>query len=311
MNRSRQDGIHADYIANDDEEQAVNTAAPTIFIASPRADTYREYVKQKKALQFCFPVWEMSELERCRIICYPEVSKQALQARYEIYGGVARILFGQHIFKPNQLVSMVQMDGALSNSEAVNAIRVVREPTAIHKESHTLIHCNSGEQDGIPYQFVDACLASKYVGMQLWKNYHKEMAVKLQEFLGGSDSELSRRLFEIYMHLILQGGNISLKCRNLKTGCDEPDFMLTSAFKESRSLKNNELPSEFEEGIYYEGCNNLPCIDAVIPGVGIIQATICANHPLKVLRLFDKFVRYLRSKFRITSILQRVETKKI
>jgi hypothetical protein len=87
--------------------------------------------------------------------------------------------------------------------------------------------------------------------------------------------------------------------------------MLTSAFKESRSLKNNELPSEFEEGIYYEGCNNLPCIDAVIPGVGIIQATICANHPLKVLRLFDKFVRYLRSKFRITSILQRVETKKI
>jgi hypothetical protein len=222
----------------------------------------------------------MVELEKCRAKCYPDVSQQALEARYDIYGGVARTIFGQYILDPNVLVDMEAMDGALSNTEAVNGIKVVSETTAIHKESHTLIHCVSGKARGLGYQFVDVALASKYVGEELWKRYHNEMATKLREFLGGSDNQLSRGLFETYMHLTLQRGNVSLPCRNLKTGKIEENFELKSALKESRNLKNGELPSNFEEDVYYEGIDNFPSLDGLIAGVGMMQATVSDRHPI-------------------------------
>jgi hypothetical protein len=288
------------YVVDGMSAHPIHTPAPTLFIASPPTDSYGDYVKQNKALQFCFPIWTIDELEKCRTVCYPEVSKKALESRYEIYGGIARTIFGQFILEPNQLVSMIQMEGALSNFEAVKGIRVVREPTAIHKESHTLIHCNAGYQDGIPYQFLYATLASKYVGRELWRRYHKEMATKLQEFLGGSDSELSRRLFEIYMHLTLQNGNVSLRCRNLKTGEEEPNFELIQALKESKRSKSSELPIKFEEGVYYEGCDNLPSMDAVIPGVGIMQATVGENHPIKGVQTLERVCTIFKKNFKHT-----------
>jgi hypothetical protein len=158
-----------------------------------------------------------------------------------------------------------------------------------------LIHCVPGEALGLGYQFVDVAIASNYVGEELWKRYHNEMAIKLRELLGGSDNQLSRNLFETYMHLTLRRGSVSLRCRNLNTGKNEQNFELKSALKESRNLKNGELPSKFEEGVYYESIDNFPSLDGLIAGVGLMQATVSDNHPImgvqtlqQVCKIFNK-----------------------
>jgi hypothetical protein len=195
--------------------------------------------------------------------------------------GVARIIFNQNIPEGSMLVDMTVMNKALLSSKAVEGIKIVNSPTDLHKESHTLLHCFSGKFQGLEYQFLYSGIASNYVGQVLWKKYHNEMAILLQENLGASGSDLSFRLFETYMHLTLQGGNVSLPCRNLSTGKEMPNFELKSSLEGPRALKKGHIPDEFEQGVYYEGCDNFPAIDAVIPGFGLMQATIGETHPIK------------------------------
>ena len=54
------------------------------------------------------------------------------------------------------------------------------------------------------------------------------------------------------MHLTLQGGHVSLRCRNLMTDYKELNFEVISPSKKLRSLQSSEFPSEFEGGTYYE-----------------------------------------------------------
>ncbi|KAK5671560.1 squalene synthetase-like protein [Batrachochytrium dendrobatidis] len=44
-----------------------------LFMSSPRSEGYKEFVKQKMARQWDFPVWTLDELQACRRHCYPDV----------------------------------------------------------------------------------------------------------------------------------------------------------------------------------------------------------------------------------------------
>jgi hypothetical protein len=61
-----------------------------LFISSPRSKHYKEFVKQKKAIQWFFPTWTEQELLDCREKCYNNLSLDYLKEQYRIYGGVAR-----------------------------------------------------------------------------------------------------------------------------------------------------------------------------------------------------------------------------
>jgi hypothetical protein len=273
----------------DGHSKPITATVPTIYIAPPYTDSYRKYLKNGKAVEFCFPIWTMDELKKCRAKVYPTISQQAVEARYDIYGGIARIIFDENNSDPD----MSMMDKALNDFEAVRGIRRVTKTNSIYEESHTLVHCVPGEARGLRYQFLHSVIGSSYIGKELWKRCHYDMAIKLEGFLSLPENEVSRHLFESYMHLVLQDSNVSLQCHNLSTGKDEPNFVLKSMLKGPRSFKENELPIEFKEGVYYKGCNNFPSMDAVIPGVGIMQATIAERHPIMGVQTLQKVCKIL------------------
>ena len=93
----------------------IPTSVLTLFIASPRAASYRKYVDHHMPMKFCFPIWTTDELEKCRVLCYPSFSPETLQARYEVYGGIARYIFDLSYSGQNQLVNMDKLEDVLSN----------------------------------------------------------------------------------------------------------------------------------------------------------------------------------------------------
>ena len=65
----------------------------TLFISSPRSQQYKEFVKQKMAKEWYFPVWTLAELQACHLICYPDLPIEMLQERHRVCGGIARFVF--------------------------------------------------------------------------------------------------------------------------------------------------------------------------------------------------------------------------
>jgi hypothetical protein len=110
---------------------------------------------------------------------------EMLQEKHSIYGGVARF----------------NMESALKDVNAVRGVKYVGETTLIFPSSHLLLQIMVGDDEyGNPNQFNDLDVASKYVGEQLWIMHSAQMIANLQQMFGGSPSEISRHLFEIYGH---------------------------------------------------------------------------------------------------------------
>ena len=64
------------------------------------------------------------------------------------------------------------MAHALGDHFAVEALNEAGFRSRTFLSSHTLLHMIVGEDDdGKPYQFLHLCLASNYVGEQLWDRY--------------------------------------------------------------------------------------------------------------------------------------------
>ena len=97
----------------------------------PRSVHYKEFVKQRKAVKWYFPVWTFDELEKCQNYCYPDLSIDTLKKCHLLYGGVARFIFD---------IRSDAMEEALADVDAVKGVRNIGIPTSIFATSHTLLH---------------------------------------------------------------------------------------------------------------------------------------------------------------------------
>jgi hypothetical protein len=198
------------YIIDGRTSETLDSSCVELFISSPCSKEYKEFVKQKKAKKWFFPVWTFAELQTCWRHCYPDLSMEMLQERHRIYGGVARFVFHEDYSIPVTR----EMDSALSDVDAVRGVKYVGETTKIFKSSHILLQIMVGnDENGNPYQFTDLDVASEYVGEQLWIRHSAQMITNLQQTFRGSPSEISRHLFEIYGHRVFSVGGRTLKCR--------------------------------------------------------------------------------------------------
>ena len=77
----------------DGQTTPMSSSCIALFISSPRSQQYKEFVKQKMAKQWYFPVWTLEELQSCQSQCYSDLSIEILKERYRVYGGVARLVF--------------------------------------------------------------------------------------------------------------------------------------------------------------------------------------------------------------------------
>jgi hypothetical protein len=227
-------------------------------------------VKQKRAKEWYFPVWTLDELQACQRHCYPNLSIKTLQERHRIYGGVARFVFQEDL--PNI------MEQALADVDAVKGVRNIGNPTSIYTTSHTLLHVVVSSDGQYRYSHVD--IASKYVGEQLWIRHSAQMITKLQEMFGGSPTEISRHLFEIYGHRIFSAGGQTLKCRCLES--DAVTAITLNALNSRRiTFGKDSIPEALSDN-YYEPTDDdsFPAIDS-LSRQGMFQFTVAAEHPIR------------------------------
>ncbi len=264
------------YVIDGRTSEPLLSSCVVLFISSPRSKWYKEFVRQKMAKEWYFPVWTLAELQTCQRHCYPVLSIETLQERHRICGGVARFVFHKDYSIPVPKI----MEEALADVDAVRGVRNISNPTRIFATSHTLLHVVVSNHS--QYQFCHVDIASKYVGEQLWIRHSAQMTTNLQEMFGGSPNEISRYLFEIYGHMVFSVGGRTLKCRCLESGT-VTEITLDSLHSQRITFGKDTIPSaEDLSGNYYEPTDDdtFPAIDSLSPQ-GMFQFTVAAEHPIR------------------------------
>ncbi|EGF79004.1 hypothetical protein BATDEDRAFT_26152 [Batrachochytrium dendrobatidis JAM81] len=249
---------------------AMSSCCIVLFMSSPQSEGYKEFVKQKMAREWYFPVWTLNELQTCRRHCYPDVPIGTINERYRMYGGVARSVF--------DIVSN-PMEKALADVDAVKGVRNIGITIKISANTHTLLHTIVSD-DG-QYRFLHVDIASRYIGEQLWKRHSAQMITNLQQMFGSIPTKISRHLFEIYGHVVFCTGGQTLKCRCLEDGT-VTDITLDALNGQRITFGINTIPTAAAlDGNYYEPTDddNFAAIDS-LSRQGMFQFTAVAEHPI-------------------------------
>ncbi|KAJ3316509.1 hypothetical protein HDV06_003316, partial [Boothiomyces sp. JEL0866] len=127
----------------DGQTTPMSSSCISLFISSPRSKQYKEFVKQKMAKEWYFPVWTLEELQTCQRYCYSDLSIEILKERYRVCGGVARFVF----HKDYSIPVPKKMKGALNDTNAVRGVKYVGETTDIFPESHSLLQILVGDDE--------------------------------------------------------------------------------------------------------------------------------------------------------------------
>jgi hypothetical protein len=193
------------YVLDGLDASPVHSECLTLFISSPQSNIFKDWHYHAQIVPRYFPVWSLEELRQCRIYCYPTISQEVVDRRYERYGGIAR-----YVFWPNEEPPSIQ--AAVFDSDARKSIRSVGEPSRLFPTSHILLHLSVDEH----LRFQHVVLASRYVGHLLFSKYFDETFETLKSLLGGGGA-LAGHLFECYVHFLFENGREEpLICRSLE-----------------------------------------------------------------------------------------------
>ena len=272
------------YIIDGRYSQPLVSSCVVLFISPPSSRWFKEFVKQKMAMEWYFPVWTLAELQNCQRHCYPALRIELLQERHRICGGVGRFIFHKNYSIPVPK----KMQSALADVDAVRGVKYVGDITDIFPTSHTLLQILVGDDEfRNTYQFTDLDVASEYVGEQLWIRHSAQMITNLQEMFGGSPNEISRHLFEIYGHMVFSVGGRTLTCRCLDSGT-VTEMTLDALHNQRSTFGKDTIPSALS-GNYYEPSDDdtFPAIDSLSPQ-GMFQFTVAAEHPIRGVQILRK-----------------------
>ncbi|KAK6097958.1 squalene synthetase-like protein [Batrachochytrium dendrobatidis] len=273
------------YVIDGRTSEPLISSCIVLFISSPRSEWYKEFVKQKMAKEWDFPVWTLNELQACRRHCYPDVPIETINERYRMYGGVARSVF--------DIVSN-PMEEALADVDAVKGVRNIGFTIKLSANTHTLLHTIVSD-DG-QYEFLHVDIASRYIGEQLWQRHSSQMITNIQQMFDGIPTKISRHLFEIYGHMVFCTGGQTLKCRCLEDG-KATKITLDALNGQRITFGIDTIPTAAAlDGNYYEPTDDddFAAIDS-LSRQGMFQFTVAAEHPIcgvdiltKLCNLYDE-----------------------
>jgi len=256
----------------------------TLFISSPRSEFYKEFVKQKKARQWYFPIWTKEELDECRSKCYPYLPANICNERYRVYGGVARYFFDDDESKN----PVDDMEAKLRDLDAVKGVRNVGAPTDIFPTAHALLHVIVSDDE--LYRFLHVDLASEYVGYRLWELHDAQMLTNLREMFGGSPNVIAGHLFEIYGHRVFSRGGRTLQCRSLEDSALS-NITLDALDGQQINFREDSIPIDDLSGKYYvPSKDNFPAIDS-LSSQGMFQFTVSAEHEIRGIPTLKKICK--------------------
>ena len=269
------------YVVDGSECKYFESLCATIFISSPRSKNYRRFVNQNCAAELFLPIWTYEEVEKCRTSCYPDISSETAKKRFDVYGGVPRMVFWL-----DDAVMPPHMDRALADVRAVKAVRNIGNPTNMYPTAHILFHIVVSDQ----YKVERVDFASKYVASCLFEKYFIELMTNLSNFFGGDQSCIGGKFFEMYGNLVFSLGGRALRARCLEDNTAF-DIQLWSFDAPRNSFGINHLPAKPLEGYYAATDENFPGVDAM-SAQGMFQFTIAVDHPIRGVETLRKLCKY-------------------
>ena len=127
--------------------------AKTIVFSAPNRANYVDYSKHANPKILYMPVWTLDELNQVWTD-----SDEELQARYNIWGGIPRVILGS-----NQ--STVRIDKAIERMSLDLLLKLAQKLYEFDNLSHEILHIHVGrDEEGKPnYEREDIFFASDYV----------------------------------------------------------------------------------------------------------------------------------------------------
>jgi hypothetical protein len=99
------------YVIDGQKSVPLYSCCIVMFISSPHSEWYKEFVKQKMAIKWFFPVWTLAELQTCQRHCYPDLPIEMLPERYRICAGVAHFAFYENYSIPMPFEMQICFEG--------------------------------------------------------------------------------------------------------------------------------------------------------------------------------------------------------
>ncbi|ORY42313.1 hypothetical protein BCR33DRAFT_718472 [Rhizoclosmatium globosum] len=250
-------------------------SAITVVVASPARKHYKEFLKFWKSHPLLYlPVWNPSELLLARKLY--DVSAEDVETRFHLIGGIPRFVFD----KFEDLDETIQFAVGRLSIEKFEMI-VGGNLDKEDEISHLIIHYSITEK----YKFASVQFASEYVIAQTLEIFISHQQSKLHSFLLASEGEklvasLRGNLFEAYAHRqLVKGGTFQVRSldNNVETTLFVPPLTMVP-FKNIEDCVDVNV-------LYTAARKNYPCIDSLIPYVGLLQMTVSRSHGVKMVEL--------------------------
>eukprot|EP01106_Pelomyxa_sp_JSP_P007212 TRINITY_DN218_c0_g1_i5.p1 TRINITY_DN218_c0_g1~~TRINITY_DN218_c0_g1_i5.p1 ORF type:complete len:697 (-),score=68.39 TRINITY_DN218_c0_g1_i5:53-2143(-) len=283
---------------------------PVVLATSPDFSIFHEWIKQSRHPTTVYmPLWSKNEAESCRVKFFPQVSAELparLQipgrpkGRFEVFGGVARFLFGTEDKVASGLVSL---EGAISSSDARNLFDLVTKSvpgTETKKPSHKLLTLDTSEDLGsATYKFASTYVKDK-VCQRLFNVQQYDTLLFVRNLSGSSVAGGIRgELFEPIAHqFLLRGGNWKIKQAHIIGAGEREDSRKSTLLNFPKPLESkfqnqdlSDLASLADLGspkcVYYKPeFHELGAVDsfAILRDTNeldLFQITVSIKHPVK------------------------------
>ncbi|CAM9617120.1 unnamed protein product [Pylaiella littoralis] len=253
---------------------------PTVVFVSPKIGRTEEFLKMDMSEEFCMAPWGEDELMECRRLIFPEISEHEVQRRFDIVGGVARVVFGKVDF---ERYTQAMIDKA--KRESVKSL-----PLLVANAGSDFSNQDWGDKLLHLKPWPPSCSVSNVKNVTFASDFAAEVVGHALDAQGtrilpaimasGFQDENTKRLvtgsvrgqlFEHFAHKEIagstDGGGTDGRTFGMKIfGNNSTRTKSTFQFSEREAFKGTRIPGMLRPGVYYKPRNqNFPAID----GLGI------------------------------------------
>ena len=258
------------------------TGLPTLLVTSPNRRNWYELSKASNCYTRYMPLWTLAELDDCRKQIFPDVTAEALEEQYAIWGGTARATLVEG-YNP---LSGTSLPICVMTLDAHTFREIVAFNCPDYAYSHNIIHMDVVETEGSTpkfdqYQFI---LASETIFETFMEDMRQPILLDMLPFIQadpeGILGSLGRNMFEILAQRVLASG-IPLECRRVyPDGRSEacPDHSIGMRRIEVFQKEDTSLEDPQGQIYFASKSKTFESVDGLVRPNQLYQTTLALSH---------------------------------
>jgi hypothetical protein len=263
--------------------------AVSIVATSPCEDHTKEFFKAGASMLY-MPMWDLDELEQCRLMCVVPLSANVVAERFRVWGGVARPAF----FSGDAETLELRMTSSLVKfrEKPQDVLGLVGSHDTL-QVSHTLVHY----EVAAGFRTKSVILASDYIGDRMCAMSLQGVVDRIRVLQEMDDQALRGKLFERFAHRVLPLGDTPEHRLLMQPagGGHRVAIPKPSSAKPVPIASMSDIARQPNGAYLLPTARNFPVVDALVKPCTGYQMTVSDSHGIAEDRLED-LVRVLGCK---------------